>query len=95
MKYYLNTKINKARKYDDEYIRSLADLVLDCGAVGLNIHYSEASKKMIDIFHQSNLEVSLWTVNKEIDMHRVIVLGCDNITTRQPLTLIDIIDRKK
>ena len=94
VKYYLNTKINKAKKYDVEYIRSLADLVLDNDALGLNIHYSEASKKMIDIFHQSDLEVSLWTVNTEFDMCRVLNLGCDNITTRQPLMLKDIIDKK-
>ena len=94
VKYYLNVSVDKLKKYDDEYIRSLADLVLDCGAVGLNIHYSEASKKMIDIFHQSDLEVSLWTVNKEFDMCRVLHLGCDNITTRQPLMLKAIIDDK-
>lgn len=94
VKYYLNTKINKAKKYDVEYIRSLADLVLDNDALGLNIHYSEASKKMIDIFHQSDLEVSLWTVNKEFDMCRVLNLGCDNITTRQPLKLKDVINSK-
>lgn len=95
VKYYLNTKINKVKKYDDEYIRSLADLVLDCDAVGLNIHHSKASKKMIDIFHQSGLEVSLWTVNKEFDMYKVLALGPDNITTRQPSKLLDIIANKK
>lgn len=94
VKYYLNMKINKFRKYDDEYIRSLADLVLNNEAVGLNIHYSNASRKMIDIFHQSELEVSLWTVNKEFDMHRVLALGCDNITTRQPSMLKEIISSK-
>ena len=95
VKYYLNTKIDKTKKYNDEYIRSLADLVLDYDAIGLNIHYSEASKKMIDIFHQSGLEVSLWTVNKEFDMCKVLHLGCDNITTRQPSKLIDIMQNKK
>ena len=94
VKYYLNTKINKAKKYDVEYIRSLADLVLDNDALGLNIHYSEASKKMIDIFHQSDLEVYLWNVNKEFDMCRVLNLGCDNITTRQPLKLKATIENK-
>ena len=94
VKYYLNVSIDKTKKYDTEYIRSLADLVLNNEAAGLNIHYSNASKKMINIFHQSGLEVSLWTVNKEYDMCRVLNLGCDNITTRQPLMLKDIIDKK-
>ena len=94
VKYYLNTSIDKIRKNDEHYIRSLVTLTRETGALGLNIHYSEASEKMIKIFHQEGLEVSLWTVNKEYDMCRVLNLGCDNITTRQPLMLKDIIDKK-
>ena len=94
IKYYLNTKIDKTRITDEHYIRSLVTLTKAVGALGLNIHFSEASKKMIKIFHQEGLEVSLWTVNKEADMYRVLTMGCDNITTRQPSKLIEIIERK-
>ena len=94
IKYYLNTKIDKTRKNDEHYIRSLVTLTKAVDALGLNIHFSEASEKMIKIFHQEGLEVSLWTVNKELDMHKVLAMGCDNITTRQPLKLIEIIKTK-
>lgn len=94
IKYYLNTKIDKTRINDEHYIRSLVTLTKTVDAVGLNIHFSNASKKMIKIFHQEGLEVSLWTVNKEFDMYKVLSLGCDNITTRQPSMLMDVIKRK-
>ena len=94
IKYYLNTKIDKIRKNDEHYIRSLVTLTKAVDALGLNIHFSEASEKMIKIFHQEGLEVSLWTVNKELDMHKVLAMGCDNITTRQPSKLIEIIKSK-
>ena len=94
IKYYLNTSVNKSKKNDEHYIRSLVTLTKAAGAAGLNIHFSNASEKMIKIFHQEGLEVSLWTVNKEFDMYKVLELGCDNITTRQPSMLIEIIERK-
>ena len=92
--YYLNTKVNKLRKNDEHYIRSLVTLTKEVGAIGLNIHFSEASEKMIKIFRQEGLDVSLWTVNKELDMYKVLALGCDNITTRQPTMLKEIISKK-
>ena len=94
VKYYLNTSIDKTRKNNEHYIRSLVTLTRETGALGLNIHFSEASEKMIKIFHSEGLEVSLWTVNKELDMHKVLALGCDNITTRQPTKLKNIIRNK-
>lgn len=94
IKYYLNTKVDKTRINDEHYIRSLVTLTKAVDAVGLNIHFSNASKKMIKIFHQEGLEVSLWTVNKAFDMYKVLELGCDNITTRQPSKLIELIASK-
>lgn len=93
--YYLNTSIEKSKKNNEEYIRSLAALVKENGALGLNIHYSEASEKMVEIFYSEGLQVSVWTVNNEWVMHRILALGCDNITTRQPAKLIEIIESKR
>lgn len=92
--YYLNLDVNKSKKNDEEYIRSLVQKVKDTGAVGLNINFKGASKKMVDIFHSEGLEVSVWTVSKELQMHKVLTLGCDNITTRQPSMLKNIINSK-
>lgn len=93
VEYYLNTKVNLWRKGSEKYIRSLVKLIKDNGAVGINIRFKSASKKMIDIFHEEGLKVSLWTVNKEKDMPKVIALGCDNITTREPSKLIKMMSK--
>lgn len=95
VEYYLNTKIKKWKKKNEKYIRSLVKLTKDNGAVGLNINFKGASKKMVEIFRQEGLKVSIWTVNKEKDMPGAIELGCDNITTRQPAKLIEVINSKK
>ena len=94
IEYYLNTNIDKTRINDEHYIRSLVTLTKAVNARGLNIHFSNASKKMVKIFHSEGLEVSVWTVNKKFDMYRVLELGCDNITTRQPSMLKEIIAKK-
>ena len=93
--YYLNYDVRKSKKNDEVYIRELVKKVQDAGALGLNIHFGSVSTKMVDIFHSEGLEVSVWTVNNEVDMHRVVAFGCDNITTRQPTKIIKIIDSKK
>lgn len=93
--YYLNFDVKKSRKNDEEYIRDLVKKVKASGALGLNIHFRSASRKMIDLFHSEGLEVSVWTVNKERDMYTVLALGCDNITTRRPTKLIEIIESNK
>ena len=92
--YYLNVDIDKSKKNDEAYIRGLIEKVKTLGAVGLNINFGGASRKMVDFFHSEGLLVSVWTVNKEPDMHKVLSLGCDNITTRQPTKLTKIIDSK-
>ncbi len=92
--YYLNFDVKKSKKNDEEYIRSLVQKVKDTGAVGLNINFKGASKKMVDIFHSEGLEVSVWTVSKELQMHKVLAMGCDNITTREPSLLKKVIDSK-
>ncbi len=94
VKYYLNRDIDKDKKNDEAYIRSLIEEVKALGAVGLNIHYGGVSKKMTDLFHSEGLKVSVWTVNDEMSMHKILALGCDNITTRQPKKLTEIIDKK-
>ena len=92
--YYLNKKIKLLKRSNKKYIKSLADDVRKNGALGLNISYKTVSKRMVEIFHQEGLEVSVWTVNTETAMHKILPLGCDNITTRQPSTLLGIIEGK-
>lgn len=82
--YYLNTDIESARKEDDAYINELIEKVSSLGAAGLNIYYGSCSERMVELFHEAGLQVSVWTVNKKKDMYKALSMKCDNITTRNP-----------
>lgn len=94
VEYYLNVDLDESKKDDEEYILSIIDKVESLGAVGLNAKYTKVSGRMVEMFHEKGLKVSVWTVNKELSMHKVLALGCDNITTRQPTKLKEIIESK-
>lgn len=82
--YYLNYSVTKPQKQTDEYLQSIADKVKGCGAVGINFNKDNATKKLVDKFHENGLLVSIWTVNTEKEMYRILHLSPDNITTRKP-----------
>lgn len=91
--YYLNYKIEKPAKQTDDYIRNLIKTVKDSGAVGLNCNYRNVTKKLVNSFRENGLQVSVWTVNDEKAMYRVLQLSPDNITTRRPDILKTIIKK--
>lgn len=87
--YYLNMKVES--KKDDEYINSLIEKVKESGAVGINFNKKNASAKLVDAFHKNGLLVSVWTANNETDIRRLLALAPDNITTRRPDIIANII----
>ncbi len=87
--YFLNVKVRKWQT--KRYLRALAKTVRDCGAVGINFRYTSATKKLVDIFHDNGLLVSVWTVNDEKAMKKILALSPDNITTRHPSQLVEIV----
>lgn len=93
--YYLNEKIEFAKKDDDAYIDGLINEVIEAGAKGLNANYRNCTAKLVERFHNNNLEVSVWTVNSRFDMKKVLKLGVDNITTRKPTEYKKLIDSVK
>lgn len=94
IEYYLNTGVNAAKKNNEAYLNSLADKIISLGAVGINMHYRDCSKKLAEIMHKRGLKVSVWTLNKDSHMPRVVELGADNITTRKPTKVRAVIKAK-
>ena len=90
--YWLN--FQPERKTDREYLVSLAEKVESLGAVGINLNHKYCSEELVEIFHERGLLVSIWTVNNEFDMVRAVELGADNITTRKPSKLNEIVELK-
>ncbi len=77
--YYLNASVHRG---DD--IDALAEKTDALGAVGINLNRNDVSAKLMRAFHKREMPVSVWTVNKERDAVRFLRLGADNITTRRP-----------
>lgn len=83
--YYLNiTDVIKPKKHSQEYLLSLVKKVKDNDAIGINFHYKNASKKLVNTFHDNGLLVSIWTVNRKWKFIRIINMSPDNITTKKP-----------
>lgn len=89
--YFLNIDVNKRKNTDPQYLSSLVDKVKDCGALGINLNFKGCSKELVDAFRQEKLPVSLWTANSKSEMYRCLALEPDNITTRKPSLLHEII----
>ncbi len=84
VEYYLNVGIDKKRNQTEEYLLSLVKKVKEAGAIGINFQYRKATKKLVKIFHENGLLVSIWTVDKKLPMYRILSMSPDNITTRKP-----------
>lgn len=91
--YYLNMDVLSGKKHTEEYLMSLVQKVKACKAIGINFNKKNASKDLVDTFHENGLLVSIWTVNDEVDMYRILSYSPDNITTRNPDLLSQILPR--
>ena len=89
--YWLNVDVSRIKNRDTQYINSLCDKVISCGAVGINMSYKSCSEELVRVFHERGLLVSIWTVNSEYAMMKTLTYGADNITSRNPSRLKDII----
>ncbi len=89
--YYLNVNVESKKNHDAEYINSLVQKVKNSGAIGINFNKDNASAELVDAFHNNRLLVSIWTVDKERDMKKILSYCPDNITTRNPKLLNELI----
>lgn len=95
VEYYLNVDVDKGKADDREYILSLVDKVKNAGAIGINFNYKSATKELVKIFRENGLLVSIWTVNDEYNMYKILSFEPDNITTRHPDKLSKIVSEKQ
>jgi glycerophosphoryl diester phosphodiesterase len=72
----------------------LRRILRDIDAVQVPENYSGVaivSKRMVDLLHSAKVEVHVWTVNEEPDMHRLLDLGVDGIVTDRADTALDVL----
>lgn len=82
--YYLNMDIDKKKVQNILYINEIVEKIKNSGAVGLNVNFKFMTRNIVKAVQDAGLEVSLWTVDKELDMYKVVALKPNNITTRNP-----------
>lgn len=91
--YYLNVDVDESKNTDEKYLNSLVDIVKTSGAIGINFNYKNASSELVQLFRVNCLLVSIWTVDSEFDMYKVLTMSPDNITTRNPDKLNEILEK--
>lgn len=83
---------------DDRFkqrIKELCNSALAVGCAGINIQHSHCNSFVVDHAHQRFLSVTVWTVDQEVEMFRLLSLGVDAITTRQPTLLGTILSKNR
>jgi glycerophosphoryl diester phosphodiesterase len=68
--------------------RSLIELARNCGADELSLHYSLATKKLVESAAREDLPVTIWTVDRPVWVRRASEIGVQAIITNNPARLI-------
>lgn len=95
VEFYLNIDVDKSKADNGEYIATLIEKVRNCGAIGINCNYKNVKAELVKAFHDAGLSVSLWTVNSEFNMHKILNFAPDNITTKNPDVLSEITENRQ
>ena len=91
--YFLNAAADIKSLNNKEYAASFADGIKNSGAIGLNSNYLFLSRTIVNAAHDRGLLVSAWTVNGSATMRRLVEIGVDNITTKNPVRLQRLIGK--
>jgi glycerophosphoryl diester phosphodiesterase len=90
--FYINTVPSRIRVFSEEYQLELIETLDATGAVGINCSYANASRTLSQLLHDNGYKLSIWTVDTTRQMKRALIIKPDNITTRDPDKLQEVID---
>lgn len=92
MEYYLNYIPSRAKVFFDDYRTKLIELLEDTGAVGINCNYKYANSQLSNLLHKKGYKLSVWTVDKERTAKKMLAIKPDNITTKDPEMISNVIE---
>jgi len=72
----------------------LPKLIKALGGMAWHPYFRNVTEKIVEISHNENLPVNVWTVNDEEDMLRMIDIGVDGIMTDYPVQLKELCEKK-
>jgi glycerophosphoryl diester phosphodiesterase len=86
--YLLNAHPNLWHRATAAGAAALVRTIKACGALGLNAHFLFVTRRLAHALTAAGLSVSVWTVDGEPEMRRMLHLPADNITTNRIDTLL-------
>ena len=72
----------------------LPKIIKSQGGKAWHPYHKDITKKLVEISHQEDLPVNVWTVNKEYDMLKMVEYGVDGIMTDYPLRLKEVCEKE-
>ena len=93
--YFINYELDKSRMNDLNYLKDIRNKICEKNALGINLNFEFLTKELVNLFHENNKLVAVWTVDDESTMNKVINLNVDSITTNNIDILLDEIGRRK
>ncbi|MEI6579082.1 MAG: glycerophosphodiester phosphodiesterase family protein [Eubacteriales bacterium] len=93
IRFYIDANPKSNQMSDPVYCEGLAEVALSKGAFGINCSYKHVTKTFVEAVHKYRLMFSVYDVEKEVDMYRMLDFGVDNITTKSPDILLGIISK--
>lgn len=90
--FYVNCVPSRVKIFSDDYQQEIIEMLEETGAVGINCNYANASRTLSDLLHKNGYLLSIWTLDTTRQMKRALIIKPDNITTRNPDKLKEIID---
>ena len=70
----------------------MIDIVEKSGAIGMNCNFAYISRTLADVLHENGYKLSVWTVDTQWTVKRVLVSMPDVLTTNEPELVQSIID---
>lgn len=91
MDYYLNYTPSKFKAFSDDYRQKIIKLLEDTGAIGINCNYKFAGGQLSNLLHKKGYKLSVWTVDSQRNAKKMLVIKPDNITTKNPDMIKEVI----
>ncbi len=92
MVFYINYSPSRTKIFMEEYRQKLLDMLEESGAVGLNCNYKYVGISLSELLHTNGYKLSVWTVDTEINIKKMLVVSPDNITTKNVDLVHSVID---
>lgn len=73
-------------QFNEQNVRN----ALSASCIGINLEYQKCNPRLIEVAKENSLLISVWTVDDEDNMKKMIEMGVDSITTRNVPALLKL-----